>query len=113
MVVEDERAFLEDLALGRILDDALQAHHAFLAGDGQQLEHHREQFQVMTLFVRRALEQLGDAAADALGHADRIGDDQRTDGGAADDEQFIGLPKRAEMAAVHREAPEHATEHEE
>ena len=110
MVVEDQRALLEHFALRRLLDHALQAHHAFLARERQQLVHHREQVEVVLLLVARAFQQRDEAAGHLLGDPHRVGDDQRADRGAADDQQLGRLPQSPQLPAVHGEPPQDATE---
>jgi hypothetical protein len=57
MIIENQRAFFEQLAFRWILDHALESHHAFLACDRKQVVHDAEQREVVILLVLRALHQ--------------------------------------------------------
>ena len=77
MVVEDRGRFLNTSLFAGSSMTRSSAHHAFLARQRQQLVHHCEQVEVVLLLIARAFQQHGEAGRNALGHAERVGNDQR------------------------------------
>src|SRR5262249_60762162 len=83
---------------------------AVLAHEGVELELKLEQVQVLGLERGRAREALGDDADHAAAKEAWGGDDEGSEGSAADHQQLVRLDEDAEAPATPRESAEHRAE---
>ena len=109
---QDQRIALEHRAVLRRLDvgvERLQAAGRRL----QQFVHQQQELALelgVVLVLARDLLHLADQFDQ---HVFRIGEHERAEGGAADDDQLVGLPDGAGAAAHHHVAAEYRAEHDE
>lgn len=100
----------EDIRFFRIVDDGFHVRARTVA----QLAHHEkqqcQQFNVLGMFGNAIFESFANSRAAVLDRLHRVGDDERSERSAADNDVFPGLPNDANMAAHGREAAEH-TDH--
>src|ERR1017187_1619635 len=87
-VAHDGRGGGQNLALRRLLDVALNGGQPVLAGMVAQVVQHLQRLQVTLLAVRGTLKDPADALCYLLQNMKRIGDQSRSHGRPADDEQF-------------------------
>ncbi len=91
-----------------------QRHGAFDAQRLHQARNEEDAVEKILLLIFGTLEHLANAAAQRLQVRARIADDQRADGGAADDEHFMGqgVKHRTDVAAREDEAAKyHGEQH--
>ena len=100
VVIRDERGkTVEDRALVRLFDMGLERQVALGFRQLEHGVHHPEDLEIAVLVVLRALEDLAERLGDTGEDRLRVGDHERADGGAEDDDVLERLPKHAEVAA--------------
>ncbi|MNT41761.1 hypothetical protein D3C72_1781350 [compost metagenome] len=85
-----------------------QRHEAFAAGLVEQFVHQAEDIDVVLLLVARALEHADHGLQRLLDRLGRGADQERTQRGTADDDQFVRLPQRPKAAVCAEVAAQHA-----
>jgi len=89
----------------------LKGHESIFAGLVEQVVHHLQRIEVSLFRVLRAAEDAADSAGDLLENVKRIGDEDSTDGRAADGDQFGWLKEDADVSVLHEIAGGDAAEH--
>ncbi len=111
MVVQDLGIFSEYRALMRVLDIALDGHHAFLAHLAQQLVHQRHQLHVGLFVVLGALENGGNRFESGLDSGHVVADKECAQRTAADHQQLHRLVQTAKMAARYSVTAKNCAQH--
>jgi hypothetical protein len=110
VVLQHSRKSLEDHRLLGIVDMRLD----LAARLGPQLAHqavqHAERLEIVLLLRDRLLEGLEDRLAGILHRLHRVGDEERPEGRAADDDELPRLHEHVDMPAHGHEAAEHAAQ---
>jgi hypothetical protein len=102
---------LEERALLRPFDMALDRQHALGLGQLEDRVHQAEQLEIVLLGVLGALEGRADALAGVGEHVLGVGDDEGADRGAEDDQVLEGLPEHPEVPAAAGVAAADAAQH--
>ena len=112
MILQHLGIFLENGALGRLLDVALQGDDALGLHRLGQLEQQRQQVLVVLLLPLRAAESLAQTAERPLHCGDTVRDQEGGDAGSADRHQFVRsrMGDDVEFAARDGVAAEHHAE---
>jgi hypothetical protein len=109
-VLHDRRERLEDRRLLGTVDMRLD----LAARLGPQLAHqavqHAERLQIVLLLGNRVLERFEHALAGVLHRRHRVGDQERAERSAADDDELPGLDEHVQMPAHRHESAEHAAQ---
>ncbi|MNN28806.1 hypothetical protein D3C81_1423870 [compost metagenome] len=97
----------EDRAVLGIFDMLLQRHEAFATRLVEQFVEQAEHVQVVLALVLRALERTGHGPEGLLDRLVWRAHQERAQGRAANDDQFIGLPERSQPTVGADVAAEH------
>ena len=102
VVLEESRILGKDRTLIGLFDVGFERHQSVFAGPVQQVVHGFERVDVGLLGEFRTAENAADTADDFLDDVERVGDQHRAHGSAADDQQFRGLEKYPYAAVLHQ-----------
>jgi len=92
----------------RIFDMFFDAKQAFLAHQAEEVVEHRQQVDVILLRILGTLQQAHRITQRGFYYLGRVGRDECAQRAAADDQQFIRLPQREDLAVRQHETTEHA-----
>ena len=90
-------------------DVGLEGHQSLFSCLVQQVIHHFQSIDVGLFTKFGATEDPADSAGNLLDDVERVGDQQSSDGGTADDDQLRGLDQDFQVAALHEIAGDDAT----
>ncbi len=110
MIGEEARILRHDRAADRVVAVRLERHHAGLLRQLEHLIQHGQQIEIVILRLSRP-EQAGELPEHLLDHHHRRADQQRADGGPADDQELRGLVEHQQLAAVHQVSTCHGCHH--
>ena len=111
MVFENIGVLLEERAFFRLLDVGFDGQQAFLAHLHQDVVDQFEQVHVFVTLITRALGQSERLRERLFGNLGRVADHERAECGAADHDDFAGVPEGQQMTARPQEAAENAGGH--
>ena len=110
LVVEHLRKGGEDRGFRRIVDMGLDAAAAVEAKLAHEHVEHGEHVKMITLLGRLVEDGLDHRLASVLDRVDRVGDDERAERRAADDDEFPRLPHNVKVATHRGKASQDAAE---
>ena len=105
VVVLEKRGILgKNGALRRFVAIGFEGHQSIAAGAAEKLVHHLERVEIFLLIEARCAENTGDACGNFFQDVQRIGNQERAGGSAADNEELGGLKQNGYVAVLHQVA---------
>ena len=102
MVVQELGVFGKDLALFGVFNVLFQLHHASFAGHHEKVVQHFQSFQVVGLVIWTAFQYGNESGEDLGDYGQRVGDEERAQRGAPDDDKFGRLNQHGQRAFFHQ-----------
>ena len=108
MIFEKCGTFGKDGTLVRLFDVVFERHKAIFAGLIEQVVHHFQRIHICLFGEFGAAKDPADASGNLFENVKRVSDEDGTNGGTADGDEFGGLDENAEIPVLHEIAANHA-----